>query len=744
MLREGPAERREVLRKQVQADLVVVGGGLAGVCATITAARAGASVVLIQDRPVLGGNASSEVRMHAAGASASMSNNNRWAREGGVIDEFLVENVFRNPRGNALLSDALLLDMVVAEPNVTLLLNTAAVDVVKSDPATIARVVAYCAQNETFYEASAPLVCDASGDGIVGYLAGAAFRMGAEPADEFGESLAPAPDYGELLGHTIYFQSKDVGRPVPFVPPRFALADLGKITRLETIRPGVEGRKLWWIEYGGHLDTIHDTEAIKWELWRIVHGIWNHIKNSGKFPEAETFTLEWIGTVPGKRESRRFEGPYMLTQRDVLERRPHEDAVSYGGWSLDLHPAGGVYSPRPPCNQWHPRGVYPIPYRCLFSRNIGNLFFAGRNISASHVAFGSTRVMATCAHNGQAVGMAAALCRRHNLAPTDLARPPWIDHLRLELARGGQYIPGYYLRDPDDLARQAKVTASSRFKLGSLPADGPMRRLTGSWAMLLPAAAGPFPRLGFQMDVEKPTSLVVQLRAGDAPDVYTPETTLATREIALSAGKGQEIRVDFGCSIDQPRYVLVCLVENPSVAVRYSRARVTGVAAVVHAGGDAFEIWHPLPSPKGHLLAIRLDPALDVFAPEAAVNGIARPTSGPNAWVADLSDPRPALRLSWPEPRKIGRVELVFDTDRDNPLCSVLYAHPERVLPQCVRRYRILDARGRELARCDDNHQTRNTIRFDPAVETDILEIELATPDEHVPAALHEVRCYQA
>ncbi|MBN1591116.1 MAG: FAD-dependent oxidoreductase [Pirellulales bacterium] len=759
VLREETDDYRNALREHLEADLVVVGGGLAGVCCAVTAARAGARVVLFQDRPVLGGNASSEVRMVVSGATASMANNNRWAREGGVIDEFLVENVFRNPEGNALLSDALLLDIVVAEPNITLLLNTAVFEVIKSDPETISRVVGFCSQNETFYEAAAPLFCDASGDGIVGFLAGAAFRMGAESADEFGEPLAPAADYGELLGHTIYFQSKDVGRPVRFVPPEFALNDLGKITRCDRIHSGIQGRDFWWLEYGGRLDTIHDTETIKWELWRIVYGIWNHIKNSGKFPEAETLTLEWVGGVPGKRESRRFEGRYMLTQNDIVERRSHEDTVSYGGWSLDLHPAGGVYSDRPPCNQWHSQGIYPIPYRAMVSRSLDNLFLAGRNISASHVAFGSTRVMATCAHNAQAVGMAAALCRRHNVNPADLGTHPWIDRLRTELARVDQYIPGYCRQDPDDLAQQATITASSRLKPGSLPANGSMLRLDHCWAMLLPAPAGRFPRVAFQVDAERPTSLVVQLRVGKAVDTYTPQTVLASRQVDLSAGTGQAIDVDFGLTIEEPRYVFVCLVENPLVAVRCSQALVTGVASLIHAGRrdvtagrvqsppadlgiDSFEFWHPLAAPQGQLLAIRLEPALDVFGAEAVANGYARPTSQPNAWIADFSDPEPSLRLSWPEPRRIRRVELTFDTDRDNPLFSVLHAHPDRILPQCVRRFRITDADGRVLAHCDDNHQTRKVIRLAEQVTTDQLNLRFWQPSDNVPVAIFEIKCY--
>jgi hypothetical protein len=304
MTSEPAVEHRSLKSERLAVDLVIAGGGLAGTCAAITAARQGVHVALVQDRPVLGGNSSSEVRLWVLGATAHMHNNNRWAREGGVLDEILVENTFRNPDSNPLIFDTILLEKVVEEANITLLLNTAVMHVEKADPDTIASVQAFCSQNSTLYELAAPLFCDATGDGVVAFLAGAAFRMGAESTEEFGEKFAPSADYGYLLGHSIYFYSKDVGKPVKFIAPSWALTDVaGAIPRYRSFNAKEYGCRLWWIEYGGRLDTVHDTEAIKWQLWKVVYGVWNHIKNSGEFPEAETLTLEWVGHVPGKRET---------------------------------------------------------------------------------------------------------------------------------------------------------------------------------------------------------------------------------------------------------------------------------------------------------------------------------------------------------------------------------------------------------------------------------------------------------
>ncbi|HET9486601.1 MAG TPA: FAD-dependent oxidoreductase, partial [Chryseosolibacter sp.] len=187
MIKEDSSKKRTFLSKEIHADLVITGGGLSGVCCAITAAREGLKVALVQDRPVLGGNSSSEVRLWVLGATSHMGNNNRWAREGGVIDEILVENMYRNPEGNAVIYDTVLLDKVISEPNITLLLNTVVTEVDKKDPNTISSIRAFCSQNSTSYDLHAPVFCDASGDGVVGFLAGAAFRMGAESREEFGE-----------------------------------------------------------------------------------------------------------------------------------------------------------------------------------------------------------------------------------------------------------------------------------------------------------------------------------------------------------------------------------------------------------------------------------------------------------------------------------------------------------------------------------------------------------------------------
>jgi hypothetical protein len=753
--------KRELKAESLTADFAIAGGGLAGTCAAITAAREGLSVVLIQDRPILGGNASSEVRLWVLGATSHMGNNNRWAREGGVVDEILVENLHRNPEGNAVLFDTILLDKVIAEPNIRLLLNTAVVDLDKEGSDRIASVTAFCSQNSTRYTVAAPLFCDASGDGILGFLSGAAFRMGAESRQEFGEGFAPEESYGELLGHTIYFYSKDTGKPVRFIPPSYALADVALLPHYKQIRARDSGCAFWWFEYGGRRDTVHDTEEIKWELWQVVYGVWNYIKNSGKFPEAENLTLEWVGTIPGKRESRRFEGDVILKQQNLVEQTKWEDAVSFGGWAMDLHPADGVYSDLSPCTQWHSKGAYSIPYRALYSRNIRNLFLAGRIISASHVAFGSARVQATCANSAQAVAMAAVACSRKGLLPADLAGPEHMHALQQDLLKTGQFIPGAVLLDPADLAQSARIDASSRYVIREMRSDGTTSALDRSRAMLLPVAAGPVPTITVVLNASSDTTLEVELRTSSRRGNFTPDRIRGRLRLPVAAGEGQRVTIRFDeVQIAEAQYAFLCLMRNDAVAVHLTTQRLTGIlslsqsmnAAVARSarqeppagtGVDTFEFWLPSRRPGGKNFAMVFDPPLDPFPPENVVNGLARPTIGTNAWVASPDDAAPTLVLRWPQPQKIGRIELGFDTDFDHPMESVLMGHPERDMPFCVKRYRVKDRDGAVLHACEENHQTRNSIRLAQTVSTDELKIEVL--ETHgAPAALFEVRCYEA
>jgi hypothetical protein len=285
-------------------------------------------------------------------------------------------------------------------------------------------------------------------------------RNGREARAEFGESLAPETTENRTLGSSILFTSRLYHNPMPFTAPSWAR----KITKEQLKHRPITSWEYgyWWIEWGGDHEVIADNERIRFELLSIVMGVWDYIKNSGDFPDSKHWAMDWVGMMPGKRGSRRLVGDYLLKQQDLM-KSTFPDSVAIGGWSMDGHPPEGFdRSDLPPNTVLAPPEVYDIPLRSLYSRNIRNLMMAGRNISASYVAFTSARVMATCAVIGQAVGTAAAQCVESRISPRDLARDAGhTAKLRQALLRDDQTIKSLTNQDPLDLARNAKVTASA-------------------------------------------------------------------------------------------------------------------------------------------------------------------------------------------------------------------------------------------------------------------------------------------
>jgi len=412
---------------QLECDVLVAGGGAAGVPCALAAARCGARVILCQDRPVLGGNASSEVRMHIVGANGTGRFDRgeelvTEAREGGIIEEIRLENCVRNPHRSASLFDLILYDKCRAEPNLTLMLNTS-VTGAETRARRVRAAIAERQSTEDRFRIAAKVFVDCTGDGRLGVEAGAAFMEGREAKEQFGETLAVEKADHRRMGSTILLLARRFNQPMPFVAPPWARRFSAEDLRLRLYAtPGEEAPTheygYWWAEWGGALDTIKDNETIRDELLAVALGIWDHLKNGPNRErfQAERWALDWIGFLPGKRESRRFIGRHILTEGDILQSRPFPDAIAYGGWSLDLHPPEGVDAPElEPCAQHPVPFLYDIPLSCCRARDLDNLLFAGRNISATHVAFSSTRVMATCAAVGQGVGTAAAQMARDDL-----------------------------------------------------------------------------------------------------------------------------------------------------------------------------------------------------------------------------------------------------------------------------------------------------------------------------------------
>lgn len=455
---------------RLECEVLVAGGGPAGVPAAIAAARAGASVILCQDRSVLGGNASSEVRMHVVGANFHRPEEGWFteSRETGIIEEIRLENAVRNPQRSPSMFDQILYEKVKAEPNIRLMLNTRVHDATVRE-GRIESVQAVRASTEDEFEIRARVFMDCTGDGGLGAAAGAPYFKGRESRDQYGESLALEVADEKTLGSTLLFMARKHDRPMPFVAPKGARRFEDEELKLRFSKAGGGPSSYeygyWWLEWGGQLDTIKDNEAICEELNAIVMGIWDYIKNRGDFG-AENWALDWFGSLPGKRESRRFEGQYVLTERDIMEAPAHADAIAYGGWPIDTHPPEGVDAPlEPPCVQHPVPHLFEIPLRACISRTIPNLLFAGRNISATHVAFASTRVMATCALVGEGGGVAAAHAVKLGVDPAALPADA-VAEIQQRLLREDVFLIGQTERAGGNLAHTAHITASSELPEG--------------------------------------------------------------------------------------------------------------------------------------------------------------------------------------------------------------------------------------------------------------------------------------
>jgi hypothetical protein len=594
----------------LETDFLVVGGGLAGLCAAVSAARNGARVVLLQDRSVLGGNASSEIKMHAAGADCH--GGKPGARESGLIEELFLEDTVRNPHRNYSQWDLLLYEKAKLEPNLTLLLDTDCTAADSTPDANghirITAVHAVCQSTEEAFHIVARYFADCTGDGRLGREAGADFTIGREAKSAFGETLARDVADRQTLGSSILFTARQHATSQPFIAPKWAREFSAADLKLRWIPASSYEYGYWWFEWGGQLDTIKDNEAIRHELLRIALGVWNYVKNSGQHPGSARWALDWVGAIPGKRESRRFLGPHVVTERDVLDGSIFADQVAYGGWAIDLHPPSGVDAVNEqPYTPTHFPHLYSIPLRAYHSRNVANLFFAGRNLSATHVGFASTRVMKTCAVGGQAIGAAAALWLRaskdNNI--TALSTAENVRALQQALLRDDAFLLGVRNEDPADLARGATVSASSEQR--GAPAgnvvDGVTRDLRasfGHWS----ADAG-----HHWESAELPATLTLTLPAPAViREVHVTFDTGFERELTLSASDAVTAKMVRGPQPETVRHYRVrfdgvMVVEEPD---NYLRKRVHRISVPASAQVVSLEVLATHGVPVARVFEVRL------------------------------------------------------------------------------------------------------------------------------------------
>lgn len=741
-------------------DVVVCGGGLAGLCTAISAARLGCKAVLVQDRPVLGGNSSSEIRVPVGGASDS----NPWARETGIIEELILENRVSNhtscgfPGGlTNSLWDLTLYDKVIQETNLKLFLNTSARKAVV-EKKRIRGILCYQLGSEKEFVIEGDIFIDATGDGLVAASAGAEFRIGREGKDEFGESLAPEKGNNGVMGNTLMFQAKDLGHPVSFIPPAWAI----KYPKCEDLGLGDKNLKgkvesgYCWIEIGTPFDTISENEKIRDELLKHLLGVWEHIKNHPRHREEnKNLALDWIGAVPGKRESRRFIGDYILSEKDVRNDTFFPDRVAYGGWFIDLHTIGGILArdkpPEPASYRGDPKYIaktlvtpYSIPFRCLYSKNIENLMLAGRDISVSHVALGTTRLMATCAVIGQAVGTASYLCRKHKVLPSHI-HPKHIGELQQQLLKSDCFIPDIKNEDKKDLAKGARVTASSSSPLvfpqevkGSYPLDIPR-------GQIFPVSSSQIEEISLLLESKLSQEVKLRLGLRKAENIWDlrGKDDLASSLARVPPRKVSWVRFKLNKKVEPESFYWIYLESKEGISWQCAEGELIGVAPIEKKEGGWYWMWGwppCIPKADGLTLAMEVKPDIFPYQGENVISGVPRVYDWTNIWISDPAKGFPQyLKLDFGQIREFTSVYLTFDTFLNREELPAFFRAPE-----CVKDYRVFYQKNGSwelLLEVKDNYQRHRVHKF-KLITSSKLRFEFLSTNGSDSIHLYEVRVY--
>ncbi|WP_455383409.1 FAD-dependent oxidoreductase [Salinispira pacifica] len=773
--------RPERSARREEFDVVVCGGGLAGLCAAIASARGGARTCIVQDRPVFGGNSSSEVRVTPHGAAAFHA----YGRETGIISELLIEErahnhaeIFENGWTNSVW-DLVMYQAAAAEPNLSFYLNTVLQSVDTDEAGREIRTVTASTLNaETTIELSARLFVDATGDGLLAHLAGCSWRMGSESKAEFGELHAPAEASADTMGNSIHFKTVDTGRPVSFTAPDWAVRHENPDYFYEQGRKPKDVRGgFWWIEIGVPYDTITDAEKIRHELTRHTLGVWDWMKN--RDPQMRertaTYALEWIGQVPGKRESRRIMGEYFMTENDIQNRRSFDDEVAFGGWFLDLHTPGGLLAQHSEANSkenYSPYsdraidsyvGPYALPAGILVARDVDNLLMAGRDVSLTHAANGSVRVMGTCALLGQAAGTLAAEAVSASIPLTSVLQKR-MGAVKQRLLRDGCFLLGTVNEDGNDLARRAVVTASSVARVAGCGPSGPAfhdglslwtdqinpvitDRLDAKRGQLI--AVGPEGIDSLSVCLTNQTGRDEQVEAAlyavdhiwDYRSV--PGAPIRSATLNVPAGKNRWVTWEVGIPAaqlpEQGAYVRLDLGSNPNLVWHTATRVEPGLVSMFELGRGRMRCFQ-----QGVTMSFRVEPAQTVYAPGNVINGVTRPYRGVNLWRSDPQLPLEQwIELAWDRPVEIATVELTFAGNllREYHAYAPLYRDA-----QCVSDYRIAvagsDGEWTEVVEVVGNYQRRRVHNLGKPTPASRVRVTVQKTNGDPSAAVYEIRCY--
>jgi hypothetical protein len=772
-----PSSDNEIMRKQKftsreQSDhcvdggtfqVIVAGAGIAGCCAAIASARGKARTLLIDERDLPGGNGLLGVPINGAGDF------NPDSRESGIVDEITRVQVIDNLSLSAALDK-----LIKAEPYLTYLPEKVILSS-QTEKQMIHQITATDANTDIRYTYNADIFCDCTGDAHLGVISGAEYRCGRESKEEFDEYFAPEkPDNllmsGVLFREAFLYNAKDTGSPVSFTPPSWAYSFPDYNRAVCCVGAYDFNQGTWWHEHHGNVNEYTDPEKGRDELFRIVLGFWDYVKNYWSFRQKSTnYTLDRIAVTLAKRESNRLIGEYILTQKDVEEGAHFEDSVSMGGWPIDLHNKEGIFAKSGPYESSKTVMPYEIPYRCLYSKNIKNLLMAGRNVSVTHVALGTVRVQGTLGSLGQAAGIAAALCAQNSDLPSVYSqiKLPTLLHACF---CADLYFPGLVWQDFRDIVPQA--TSLSATSTSSYREFLPKHMKTATFVPSEETRIAVFP-LGLYQRIdtlaipvssktpcsEYPVSITVE--ASDDSDftscrlvTKTIKTAVFGEDMIFSpAGNtwyGNEYgkRISVSLPINQPipeKYVrltvqgaahLYFLLQKPD-ELQQMNGSVIREGSVLNDDPFAFTLSNPILLPGDHITT-------SLHHVENIRNGVNRIVgSKMNLWMSDptLSLPQ-SVEIQFSMQQTIDTVELIFDTDlHTSPKAFKRNTPPFNV----VQDYTIEWFDGkiwRNIVQCADNI-LRQRIHSFPAVNVLGLRFTALKTGGDLSARLFCLRAYQ-
>jgi len=767
-------------KRQEKYEVVVCGGGMAGFSAAVASARMGRTTCLVQNRPVFGGNCSSEIGVTIHGAAAFHA----YARETGIISELLIEEraknhaeIYENGWINSVW-DMVMYNVAVKEEHLTFYLNTNVDDVIVEEK-KIKNIVAHIQNAETELIIEGEVFIDCTGDAVVADRSGCEWRMGTEGRDEFNELHAPDKSSNNTMGNSIHFRAKDIGRPVFFKAPEWAIkyedADyFYKQGRIPKDRRG----GFWWLEIGVPYSTIYDNEDIRHELTRHTLGVWDWMKNQDPIMQEETrnYALDWIGQVPGKRESRRIMGEYQITEQDIQNKTVFPDEVGFGGWFVDLHTPGGLLAKHAEESSAAEQGEYNtfdeymvksycgpygFPLRALIAKDVDNLMMAGRNISTTHAALGTLRVMGTTALMGQATGITAAVALEKGIGIKSVP-VKHISEVQQQLLSNGCFLLNSRNTDENDLALKATITASSQqFLHGADPETKGIHPGLSIWKdqpqynnEVIETQKGQIIAIGSErLDsvsacLTNTSNEVQNVKAILYPitDIWDyriePGGPLATTILQVPVGKN--VWVNWNVCLNKQSglplnsYVRLDLCVNKNVSWIEAGCILPGHTAMYQIGENKMRRYN-----NGSTFSFKLSPGQDCFKPVNVISGVTRPHKYTNIWVSDSNSSfEQWLKLSWDKKQKISQVELTFP----GHLLREYHAYaPFYKDPQCPKDYDIWgyeDHKWKLLTRITDNYQRQNKLKLQRVYVLTELKVVVKSTNGDKSAQIYEIRAY--